>query len=882
MVHQRIAQSARTFRTFSQIARSRHTRSGGRAGLLWLVALSLLAGIETKAAWAQPASSKPNIVFLLADDLGIGDLGVFGQNARAAQGLPAIKTPNLDALAGQSMSFSRMYTNPICSPSRASLLTGFEQQHIVKELVNDSAPGLRPGEADKTWGQTLQESGYRTGMYGKWHVGRAGASSAGATYNYDESPVQNGFEKVAGTLSGGYRNSHLWTEDGNGGLKLTPNQFIPGWPGPGQSYKFTDDATTDYAEQFVRDKATSGEPFAAYVAFFAPHEPFNWMPTGQYANESWPEVQKQYAAMVSNLDQNVGRILKAISDPNNDGDTSDSVASNTIVMFSSDNGSLWSGHTNGFDNDFFNSNGDFRGQKSNTLEGGVRTPFFVRWEGVTQPGSVNSDFVGSLADIYPTIAELAGQDTPFGLDGRSMASAITGQGRADVQKPIFASARDNFLGLNQASWSIQLGDWKLIQRMSNKAYELYNIAADPSEMTNLANSRADIRAAYVQIGILEGALEEPFYVNGSGGPQNGYVTQYKYWEANSASSDFSLAANWGGGTQFGLPSDPELKYWNTGPASNWLAKLSNNTGAAKQAIISQDSTVLAMQIEGPGAPMIVDVASGAKLHAYNGVRIAAGGMLQLSGGTVKTIGKFEVRQSGMFAGSGVVEGYQEVLAGIAEFAGTKFLQAHVENAGEIDLFDADIAGTLQVNGSFEQLKAGRMYVDIAGGNQFDKLSVSGEAWFDGQVVVELANGFTPTVGSLIPFLTASSLTLNGISLLGPDAGLFSPIVSSTGISLAYTAGELLGDFDFNGVVNGDDLAVWNHNYGTNSFAGDANRDGIVDGSDMLIWQQTLGRVISQQVLASVPEPGSCLLAMTALAMLGCRRTANRPAARSAA
>jgi arylsulfatase A-like enzyme len=842
---------------------------------------SLVVGIGGAPAAVRAAAGGPNIVFILADDLGIGDLGVTGQNARDLAGLPAIKTPNIDALAAQSMSFSRMYTNPVCSPSRASLLTGFEQQHLTQEMVGD-ALGLRIGEADKTWAQTLQESGYRTAMYGKWHVGKADPSGIpNATYNYDESPTQQGFEKVAGTLAGGFRPSHLWTEDGNGGLKLTPNQFIPGWPGPGHSFKFADDATTDYTVQFLRDKSQSGEQFAAYVALNAPHEPFNYISTGQYANEPWPEVQKQYAAMVSNVDQNVGRILAAIDDPNNDGDTSDSVASNTLVIFSSDNGNYWQGGANGFDPEFFNSNGPFRGQKSNTLEGGIRTPFFVRWDGVTQPGSVNSDYVGSLADIYPTFAELAGEDVPFGLDGRSMASAITGQGRAAVQKPIQTSSRFLFGGLNQASWSVQLGDWKLIQRMSNKAYELYNIGTDPYETTNLANSRADIRAAFTQIAAIEGALEEPYYATGlSTEPQNAYLTQYKYWSSN-ATSDFSLASNWEGGTQFTRASDGETKYWNSQPGPNWLAKLSNSGSVAKQAIIGSDARVLAMQIEGPGAPMAVTIAQNAVLQAYNGVRVEAGGLLQLSGSRIKTIGGLEIRESGMLTGSGIVEGYQEILANIPELASTKFLQAHVKNSGEIDLFNGGGVGSLQVKGSFEQLDSGRLFVDVAGSGQVDSLAISGEAWFDGDVVIDLVNGFTPTAGDLFPFLTAGSLTLNGIRLLGPDASLFAPIVDNAGISLMYTAGQLFADFDFNGVVNGADLTVWRQNFGTDSFAGDANRDGFVDGGDLMIWQRDLGKVLSSQLVAStaVPEPNSGILASIVVGLLAIARKPNKAAVR---
>ena len=830
-------------------------------GVRALIATSMLSSVFGCPVYA----TAPNIVIILADDLGFGDLGVNGQNARAAQGLPAIKTPHLDALAVESMSFSRMYTSPTCSPSRASLLTGFSQHHLIQENAGD-ATGLRPGEEDKTWAATLQQAGYKTGMWGKWHLG--GVTSPGASnpaiYNYGELPTQQGFEVVYGTLGGGYHPARLWENDGSGGLKLSPNVYTPQWPGPGPPFQFADDTTANHAAQFISANAATGQPFASYIALQAPHEPFNEISTGEYADMPWPEVQKQYAAMVTNFDRNIGKILKTISDPNNDGNESDSIASNTIVMFASDNGALWS-RIDGFDIEFFNSNGSFRGSKGTTLEGGIRTPFFVRWEGVTVPGSVNNDYVGSLADISPTFAELAGEDVPFGLDGRSMVSAITGEGDLAMQRPIVTSSRYLFSGLNQASWCVQLGDWKLIQRMSNMGYELYNIASDPYEATNLANSRADIRAAFIAIAELEGVREEPFFTAGlTTSPQNSYVTQYKYW-AGTGGADFSTAGNWSGGTQYTLAGDPEAKYWNTAPGPNWLAKLSNTGLTAKQATVSSNAKVLAMQIEGPGAEMVVSIASNATLQAYNGIRVESGGVLHLNGGKLTGTGVVDVRAGGGIYGSGAIEGFQSILASIPEFNNSKFLQIQVSNGGVIDLFGQTDICSLAINGEFIQTAEGLLHVDVAGFSQVDSISVTGKTTFGGLISVSLADNYTPAIGNVFTFLTAGALSIQDFRLVGEDAAMFAPLITGTSLSLVYTGGQFWADFDFNGVVNGNDLDVWRDNFGKGLFAGDANRDGIVNGNDMLIWQRHFGRNYLSSA-AVVPEP-SALVAMGALAIV---------------
>lgn len=853
-----------------------HAVPGGTLVLgLVAVASFALASCASLALAAQP-----NIVFILADDLGIGDLGVNGQNDRAAAGLPAIATPNLDALAGQSVSFTRMYSTPLCSPSRASLLTGFEIQNLRRDTT-DGLNGFRAGAEDETWAQMLQEHGYRTAMYGKWHIGGIDSPTGSlGIYDYNSIPTQKGFEVAYGGMAGGYRTRYLWENNGAGGMVLTPNEYTPSWPGPGLPYKFTEDAQTDRVVRLIKESTTTDpRPFAAYVALQAPHDPFNQVDLGPYASQPWPDVQKQYAAMVSNLDMNVGRIIASIEDPNGDGDKSDSIASNTLIMFASDNGALWN-HGSGYLTEYFDSNGAYRGQKSTTLEGGIRTPFYVRWDGVTAPGSVNNDHVGSLADIYPTIAELAGDSAPIGVDGVSMLSAITGQGADRQQDAHVWTARWTFL--NQASWAIQMADWKLRRNMANQSYELYQIAADPYETTNLASIRTDIRNALAAVVQLEGALDEPFFATGNQSqPGNVYYTQYKQWEPQQGSSSFNAAGNWAGGTQFNLNGDPQSLNWNSGPARNWLATVANGGNSSQTAVVDAHARVLGLEISGAVATMELAVLPSVRLDAYNGIRLNSGGALRLDNSTIATARELDIRAGGLLTGSGLVTGYQDIIAGIPEFDGRGLLEPEVVNAGVVDPSSSTAAGIITVNGDLANAELGQLRFDLLGsggaaGVDYDKITVNGDANLAGFIYVDLAAGFIPLPGEWFPVLSATRLQLGEVQLIGPDALSFSAFTAGSDLILSFnplSGGPFIpGDFDRNGVVDGADLIVWQDNFGQQSGLGDGDNNGVVDGADFLVWQrqyQVAGEMPPSGGASAVPEPTG--LTIAAIAIFACCR-----------
>lgn len=835
-----------------------------------------VSGASPMRALAEAAP--PNIVFIMADDLGFGDLGVTGQLARAAANLPAIATPHIDQLAAQGTRYTQMYAGaPICSPSRVSLLTGFDMQYIIRENVDESA-SLRAGSVeDRTWGQMLQDAGYATGMWGKWHVGGVGNSSTGEIFDYGAIPTQKGFETAFGTMGGGYRPNRMWEDDGLGGLKKVPNPFLPGqWPGPGHSYKYSEDTTVEHAVDYVRSHANQAQPFAMYYAANAPHTPLDWYGENEYANEPWPDQHRHYASMISQLDRHVGMIIDALEDPNNDGDASDSVMSNTMVVFTSDNGPLWDAGAPGFTTEFFDSNGPYRGQKSNLFEGGSRVPFIVRWDGEVAAGGVNNQYVGTFADMYATFAELAGQDTPVGLDGRSMVSALRGDAVEARRDGIVFTSFQDFAGLDQSGYAIRLGDWKLIRRIRTGTVQLYDLAADPSESTNLAVSRPDIVSALTSVAELQGVVEEPRYdtLDTSQG-LNVYFTQYKTWAPLSTPSNFNVADNWAGGTQRGRPTDPDALYWNTAPASNWIAKVENNTpDSFRNAWLSDEATVLALEIVGTTGVMQVNLTPGSQLNAYNGVRVSAGGVMRLIGATVTTADDIDVRPGGKLVGSGLVRGWSSLIDAIPELSGQGLLEPQVVNHGIVEVyggFDPAAVGSLTIDGDFAQLAGGELKLDLfngagVAGSSNDFVDVDGAATLAGTISLQLMAGFSAMSGQQFTLLSAASLVNEGLRLGGPHGRLFGLAVTG-GTDL--TATYLGGDFDGNGAINGIDLGYWETNFGGLGPNGDANHDDLVNGRDFLAWQRQFG--VTSPQLAAVPEPASVVLAATAAALAVLRR-----------
>jgi arylsulfatase A len=763
------------------------------------VAFRHLAAVLAVAAFAAapaPGLASPNIVFILADDMGIGDVGITNQNARAQLGLPSFATPNIDSIALNGARFNNFYTGAgNCSPSRNVLLTGFHQRHVLFEQANLDAD-IRPGEQDKTWAKVLQEGGYATGMFGKWHLGGVN-SSATAIRTPSAMPSGQGFSTAYGPMQFDFRMAFHWATDGSGGMVKVPTPPEPTWPGPGLPNVFGDTLVANHAVDFIRANAVTGQPFAAYVPFMAPHIPLPQVPQDHpYANmPDWPQEQRNYAGMMYYLDQHVGQILNAINDPNNDGDQSDGVAENTIVIFASDNGALAPGTLNGSNPFFFGSNLNYFGYKNMSTEGGIRTPFFVQWKGTIAPGAENN-MVGTFADILPTFAELTGQDAPLGIDGVSFASELTGAGPSERPDSYSWSMVREIGAGNPAGWTIRVGDWKLAKLQPTAAiptvtYRLFNLALDPSELTNRASQRPDIVAALEAIGIAEGSELEPY------GPSpdtpgilertNTYFTQYKTWQPQNGSVDFMAAANWAGGTPRDRPTAPEANFWNTSPAANWLATMVNTTPEAQVVTLQADAGVLALGVAGQLAEMRVNVPTGRTLSARNGIRISSGGVIHVTGGELNTTREVEVRPGGRLEGHGTINGQQQVIAGIADFAGKHLFEPRVSNEGEINVGAADVAGILQIKGEYVQEDDGTLHFDLFGsggvaGVDFDRLAIDDNAELGGLLEIALGPGaWTPQLGNTFEILTAAG------GITGTFSSLSAPVLESgLGWNFIYT------------------------------------------------------------------------------------------------
>ena len=448
--------------------------------------LAALAFCAPAAEGADPI--KPNIIFILADDLGRGDLGCYGQTK--------IKTPYLDRMAAEGMKFTNFYAGcTVCAPSRCTLMTG---KHLGHATVRDNmqrAPGkegqhrMEPGTV--TVAQLLKKAGYATAIVGKWGLGMPEEKS---------SPLDFGFDHHYGYLCQGMAHTfyppYLWRDDRQEPLAGNPPYFY-GQKEPiassGQVYSH--DLMAAEALRWVRGQRD--KPFFLYLAFTIPHlslqvpddslaeyrglwpeTPFT--NTKHYANQDTPRAA--YAAMISRMDRDIGRLMTLLKELGLD--------DKTLVLFASDNGAVFP--ISGTDPAFFRSNGDLRGFKQDLYEGGIRTPFLARWPGRIKAGAT-SDFVGAFWDVMPTLCELAGTSAPADTDGISIVPTLLGQPGQRQHDHLYWEYHSG--GGIQA---VRFGDWKAVRNSVNKAPaatpELYNLATDPREKTDVAAQFPDIAA----------------------------------------------------------------------------------------------------------------------------------------------------------------------------------------------------------------------------------------------------------------------------------------------------------------------------------------------------------------------------------------------------
>lgn len=440
-----------------------------------IAVLALLAFARSSgASAAEPA--RPNIVFILADDLGMYELGCYGQKK--------IRTPNIDKLAADGMRFTQFYTgNAVCAPSRCVLMTGKHAGHaFIRDNMSVKPEGQYPIPADSvTVAKLLKTGGYTTGAAGKWGLGPMDSTG---------SPLKQGFDMFFGYNCQGHAHNYypswLWKNDKKINLEGNNDSFS------GKTYSH--DLMEAEALAFIKENRE--KPFFLYVPFTIPHLSLQvpddsldeyrgkWEETpfeggkGGYGPQKYPRAA--YAGMVTRMDRSVGRIMELIKQLKLD--------DNTIVFFSSDNGPI--GGYAGTDAKFFESLGPLRAMKGSLYEGGIRTPFIVRWPGKVKPGST-SDLVGSFCDVLPTLCDLAGVSIPKEIDGLSVAPTILGKGQQAQHEFFYWEFPSG--GGQQA---VRMGDWKGVrQNMSKKIVtELFNLKDDVGETTNLADKQPKIVA----------------------------------------------------------------------------------------------------------------------------------------------------------------------------------------------------------------------------------------------------------------------------------------------------------------------------------------------------------------------------------------------------
>jgi arylsulfatase A len=470
------------------------------------VATGFLSGLT-----GSTPKKQPNIVFVMADDLGYRELGSFGQTK--------IKTPRLDQLAKEGMRLTRHYSgSPVCAPSRCVLMTGKHPGHAAvrnnKEHKPEGQWAMPASEPMMT--EMFKDAGYRTGSFGKWGLGPPGTHAG---------PMQRGVDRFFGyncqRHAHSYYPNYLWDDHkrialnneppvpGHGKLKPREDHADPDSYARFIGKDYAPDRILAAAKQFVSDN--KDKPFFLYYPSVIPHLALH-IPDeelkayeGQFEETPYPggkgytphfKPRAAYAAMITRLDRSVGEILDMLDEHG--------LAQDTIVVFTSDNGATHS-PIGGTDVDFFESCGELRGRKGSMYEGGIRVPAIVRWPGKIEAGT-ESDRITGFEDWMPTLAELAGATPDKSTDGVSFAATLKGEQQA--KRPFMYREFAGYGGW-RAVW---LGEFKLVQSAMHKKpkTELYNLRTDTSETTNLAKQKPDVVEHLMQIAKREHTPSEIF------------------------------------------------------------------------------------------------------------------------------------------------------------------------------------------------------------------------------------------------------------------------------------------------------------------------------------------------------------------------------------
>ena len=417
----------------------------------WLFGPVLMAVSAAAALPAIAASPHPNLIVILADDLGRGDYSAFGTKD--------IRTPNIDRLCREGMTFDNFYANSCaCSPSRAALLTGCYPDRV-------GVPGLVRHVPDDNWGflspqatilpKVLKPAGYHSAIVGKWNLGLASPNT----------PNDRGFDYFHGFLGDMMEDYWKHLRGGYNFLRLNRQVIEP--------VGHATDLFTDWACSYLRDRAEVGEPFFLYLAYTAPHDPIqpppDWLAKVKRREPGISETRAKIVALIEHLDFGVGQVLATLDRLH--------LAENTLVIFTSDNGGNLI---------FGANNGPWRSGKTHMYEGGLRVPGVARWPAKVKPGSRTEQMALSM-DIFATLCEVAAVRPPAGVDGVSFLPALLGEPPRETPPDRYFVLREggpNFGG--KTSNALIANQWKLLQDRPFLPWELYNLRLDPQETTDLA------------------------------------------------------------------------------------------------------------------------------------------------------------------------------------------------------------------------------------------------------------------------------------------------------------------------------------------------------------------------------------------------------------
>ena len=428
--------------------------------------LTMLSTLVRPSAAAEPADRQPNIIFIMADDLGYGDLGCYGQQQ--------VQTPHIDALTAEGMRFTQCYAgSTVCAPTRCVLLTGKNTGHCrVRGNVGFVGPQrvktpISLLTEDVTVAEVLQQAGYATCAVGKWGVGSRNSTGI---------PNRQGFDQWLGFLdqrhAHGYYPEFIWQNQ-----EMVPLEGNLG----GHQQEWIHEKFTDFSLDFIRTNRE--RPFFLYMAYTIPHGRYEIPDDAPYSDKPWPQDVRNYAAMVTRMDSDVGRVEALLQELELDDDT--------LVFFTSDNGAeIHYFREAGLVEEYeraLQSPGPLRGWKRDLTDGGIRVPMIARWPGHI-PAGVTSDFVWAFWDFLATAADVAGTQPPADTDGVSVLPTLLGK-----QQPPHEFLYWEFFerGFQQA---VRTGDFKALRLKQGAPLELYRVTDDLKEQHNIAAQHPEVVA----------------------------------------------------------------------------------------------------------------------------------------------------------------------------------------------------------------------------------------------------------------------------------------------------------------------------------------------------------------------------------------------------